>query len=231
MRGISSRVNKSGLTAIVLACVLLLAAGLLLARGSSRPPERTFTASLETLLPPAPEGWVRTIRPVAETPEMQSAVNRVLNYDDAVFADYTHGTDRVSIYIAYWTPGKMPYRLVAGHTPDVCWVGNGWRKTSPNKTALLRCPDGRLLPPAEARTFSLSTHEEHVWFWHLVNGKAFSYGTGGLPPWHAMFTDLLRRDLSPRAEQLFIRLSANAELTDSRLRPAAEVILGSLPIP
>lgn len=223
--------NKSGLTAIALSLALLLAAVLILARGSSRSAERAFSARLETLLPPAPAGWTRTIRPVAETPEMQNAVSRVLNYDDAVFADYTQGSDRVSVYISYWTPGKMPYRLVAGHTPDVCWVSNGWRKTSPDKTAILQRADGRTLPPAETRTFTLSDHEEHVWFWHFVDGHVFSYGTGGLPPWHAMFTDLFRRNIDPRGEQLFIRLSSNAPLTEPRLGPATDALLASLPIP
>jgi hypothetical protein len=63
---------------------------------------------------------------IAATPEMKRAVDELLNFDDAAFFTYTKGEDRVSVYIAYWKPGTMPQRLVSGHTPDVCWVGNVW---------------------------------------------------------------------------------------------------------
>jgi hypothetical protein len=74
-----------------------------------------------------PPGWTVEYKPIADTPEMKKAVAELLNYDDAVYAVYSNGTRHLSVYIAYWTPGKMAQRLVAGHTPDVCWVGAGWR--------------------------------------------------------------------------------------------------------
>jgi len=215
---------------IVSSGVLLLAI-LATFQGPRKPQERSFHSRLENLLPPAPGGWARVVRPIADTVEMQNAVNRVLNYDDAVFADYTRGADRVSIFMAYWVPDKMSYRLVAGHTPDICWVGNGWQRTGTAGTAILNRTGGQALPPAEKRTFELSGRTEHVWFWHLVSARVFSYGTGGMPPWHAIITDLFRRDLDPRGEQFFIRISASAPITEPRLRPASDVILDNLPLP
>lgn len=108
------------------AILLLLTAIALVVYGSTRPVERTFHGKLADILPDAPPGWTRTLRPIADSPEMQEAVGELLNFDDGIFVDYTRGTDRLSVYIAYWTPGKMSHRLVAGHTPDVCWVGAGW---------------------------------------------------------------------------------------------------------
>src|SRR5690606_27133761 len=43
--------------------------------------------------------------------------------------DYISGPLRLSVYVAYWEPAKMSSRLVAGQTPDVCWVGAGWTCT------------------------------------------------------------------------------------------------------
>lgn len=111
-----------------LGAVLLGAIGLVI-YGETRPLERTFYGSVKDLLPKPEDvpGWAVQYLPIADTPEMQAKVNELLNYDDAVYAVYTKGAERVSIYIAYWTPGKMSERLIAGHTPDVCWVGAGWR--------------------------------------------------------------------------------------------------------
>jgi len=108
--------------------LVLAAAVVLVVIGTLRSRERTFTGTLMELLPQARDvpGWAVTYRPVAETAELQKATAEMLNYDDAVYAIYTHGETRISVYAAYWLPGKMSSRLIAGHTPDVCWVGAGW---------------------------------------------------------------------------------------------------------
>lgn len=117
--------------ALVGAAFVLLFGIVLAFVGLRPPPPRTFQGSVKDLLPPAEivarDGWKVEYLPIADTPEAKAKVDELLNYDDAVFAVYTRGTERVSIYLAYWTPGKMSHRLVAGHTPDVCWVGAGWR--------------------------------------------------------------------------------------------------------
>lgn len=298
------------------------------------PPPRTFQGSVKDLLPPAEivarDGWKVDYLPIADTPEAKAKVDELLNYDDAVFAVYTRGTEQVAIYLAYWAPGKMSHRLVAGHTPDVCWVGAGWRierarsvqlsARSSQVSALsfqeIAVDDGRksvddgrravdgkrvaeaggreavsgqpqglrsqpsvsstqvsgfshqpsdlssqvsatssltplatsnepLAPspqslvasnqqlatgtqqlasslpllahspqllalaaqPGEYREMSLNGRTEHVVFWHLLDGVARSYGTQGLPPWHATFTDLFTQAFKQRPEQLFVRIS------------------------
>ncbi len=221
--------------------LLLVAAVALVAYGGTRPVERTFHSRLVDLLPPAPAGWTRTLRPIADTPEMQKAVGELLNYDDGVFADYTRGADRLSVYIAYWTPGRMSHRLVAGHTPDVCWVGAGWTCTErgevryqlsavrPQASDVGR--QSSALPPAESRTFTLNQTTEYVWFWHLVGGAPKSYGTGREAPWHAPLTDLLAKGLRQREEQFFIRLSAPTPLDEPALQPLLAPVLHALPLP
>lgn len=108
--------------------VVLVAALAFVAFGSWLPPRQAFRGTMKDLVPQAEElpRWTLEYRPVAETAEMQKAVGEILNFDDAVYAIYDNGGLRVSIYAAYWSPGKMSHRLIAGHTPDVCWVGGGW---------------------------------------------------------------------------------------------------------
>ena len=210
--------------------------------GSTRPLTPTFHGRLSDLMPPAPPGWNRTEQPIADTPEMIKAVGETLNYDDGVFYTYTSGPLRLSVYAAYWQPGKMSARLVAGHTPDVCWVGAGWQCTerdvaSPELPALssqLVALSSQLpatsyqLPLVETRTFVAQGTTEYVWFWHLVDGRPQSYGTGGKPPWHAMFTDMIRRGFDQRGEQFFIRLSSPQRLDDPALQPVLAPVLNSL---
>jgi len=120
---------KTNWLIVSLAALLVFAAGLVV-YGSTRPLKRTFYGQVIDLVPKQedlPPGWTVEYKPIADTPEMKAKVDELLNYDDAVYAVYSKGLQRISVYIAYWTPGKMSQRLVAAHTPDVCWVGAGWR--------------------------------------------------------------------------------------------------------
>lgn len=243
---------KTRLLFIAVVLALLGVAIGLVVYGSTRPLTPTFHGRLADLMPPAPPGWTRTEQPIADSPEMIKAVGETLSYDDGAFFVYTSGPLRLSVYAAYWQPGKMSARLVAGHTPDVCWVGAGWTCTARDEVSnyleanpgtgayrLHSVPVGgtppsrsdrlqSILPPAEARTFVAQGTTEYVWFWHLVDGHPQSYGTGREPPWHAMFTDMIGRGFEQRAEQFFIRLSSPQQLDDPVLQPVLAPVLRSL---
>lgn len=111
----------------------------------------------------------------------------------------------------------MSHRLVAGHTPDVCWVGNGWKIEEARSG--VRLPDGRggEVQPGEERTMTHGKQTEYVVFWHLLDRLAKSYGTRGMPPWYAFFTDLFARQLNQQPEQFFIRASSNTKTIDQRI--------------
>lgn len=190
---------------------ILIAGIILFLVGLRPPPPRTFHGSVKDLLPKIEgmPGWKVEYLPIADTPEMQAKVNEELNYDDAVFAVYTRGIERISIYIAYWTPGKMPHRLVAGHTPDVCWTGAGWMIESAESGLRMTVDGGRALLPCEARQMALNGNREHVLFWHIANGESIAYGTRWVAPWYAFITDLFTRNLDQRPEQFFIRVSSS----------------------
>lgn len=214
---------------LVFTPLLLVAAAIaLIAYGAMHVPSPTFRGEVRDLLPSPPPGWTLKEKPIADSPEMQEAVGELLNFDDGVFVDYLGpGNERLSVYIAYWTPGRMSHRLVASHTPDVCWVGGGWRKAAEADTASL-LPN---LPVGEARTFEIAGTTEHVWYWHLVGDESKRYGTGHAPPWHAAVTDMLRKGLNQRDEQFFIRISSSQPLESFLHSGVLRDLLTRLPWP
>jgi hypothetical protein len=227
-----SQVIIGGLAAVLgLAVVAIIV-------GQSITPSRSFHGALESIFPrpvQLPE-WRTQFLPVAESAEMQRAVDELLNFDQAAFARYTLGSVEVSLYAAYWSPGKMSHRLIAAHTPDVCWVGAGWERVEARQTQLwesgmrvgvgspapvvdaaLAAPVERLTvagAPWEFRKFTLPGRIEYVVFLHLVGGQAINYGVHGAPPWYSFLVDLFARGLRQREEQFFVRISGNRPLSE-----------------
>lgn len=193
----------------VAAAALLVA--LALSAWPSAPPPPVFATRLELLLPAAAEldGWVASRQAVAQSEEMKRAVAELLNFDDAVFAIYARQDVRVAIYAAYWTPGKMPQRLVATHTPDVCWVEGGWRCRERSEAPVSsRRPAGAPVP-FEHRVFEQNGRTEHVVFCHFVGDRVQRSDAPGGPPWYAVMRDVFTRGGRQREEQMFVRISSN----------------------
>jgi hypothetical protein len=217
---------------LIAACLLLVAIALVI-YGSTTIPAPRFTGRVADLLPPAPSGWALKEKPIADSEELKQAVGELLNYDDGVFVDYTNAVgDRLSVYIAYWTPGKMSHRLVAGHTPDVCWVGAGWQKIQQSRMEEFRMQvSKKLIPAGESRTFTANSKPEYVWYWHLVGETSVSYGTGKQPPWYAAISDVFKKGLNQREEQFFIRLSSDRPLPSFMNGEVLPTLLDQIPWP
>lgn len=196
--------------ALVAGTSILIAGVIVFIVGLQPPPPRTFHGSVKDLLPKTGElsGWQVQFQPIADTPEMAKNVEKILQFDDVALAVYTKGTTRFSIYIAYWAPGTKSYRLVAGHTPDICWVQAGWKCAAAMNEFRLADGLGNQVPPAELREMRVQEQSEHVAFWHLRDGVPASYGTQGNPPWYASLSDLFAQRLNQRPEQFFIRVSS-----------------------
>ena len=227
---------RKTITALTLSCLLIVAIGLVV-YGQTRQVEPTFHGKLADLLPPAPPGWIRSEQPIADTPEMRQKVDELLSFDDGVFYIYTSGELRLSVYAAYWQPGKMSSRLVAGHTPDICWVSAGWKCTErgeitpalpPPSTSISPAPTP--LPPAQSRIFNAHGQTEHVWFWHMVDGESNSYSLTGKIPWHALLSDMIEDGLNLRSEQFFIRISSPTPIDSPALRPVLDAVLRAMPL-
>ena len=218
--------------------LLVFAIGLVL-YGTTHVPQPRFTGRLVDLLPAAPTGWIMKEKPIADSEELKQAVGEILNFDDGVFVDYTNASgERLSVYIAYWTPGKMSHRLIAVHTPDVCWVQAGWLKKTGGPTPDVKASLVNLktkkevqLPRGENRVFSYNGVTEYVWFWHIVGNESKTYGNEGTPPWHSAISDLFAKGLNQREEQLFLRISSNQPIDSFMNSEILPSLLAAFPWP
>jgi hypothetical protein len=197
---------------------LIIAAGVLFAGvaaviGQRETPAGVSIDPFTELLPRANElpGWSASQRPVADTEEMKRAVAELLNYDGGGFVTYTNGDLQISIYAAYWKLGKMSPRLVATHTPDGCWIGNGWVCQSAGIADLKVSNQQRLR--VKTRVFAAPVGvPQHMMFCHVVGGLPRDYGQFGAPAWYAFLSELRWGGLNLREEQLFFRISSNHPL-------------------
>ena len=184
-------------------------------------------------------GWLVTDRPVAGSEEEKAKVDELLNYDDAVFRIYEQGSMGFSVYIAHWSPGKMSPRLVAGHTPDVCWPAAGWvRQPEAERTPAGNAPADEIariedkvgLRHGQFRIFDGHDVRQNVLFWHLFGEDLVNYDTGNSPPWYAMFVDLMKHGLNQRREQWFVRISSTGSLKSLGEDPGFQKFLQSLAV-
>jgi hypothetical protein len=117
------------------------------------------------------------------------------------------GPTEITIYVAYWRPGQASVSAVAAHTPDACWPGAGWTAVTIPETEQTLPLANRTLPAAEYRVFRAGPVGQHVWFWHLYDGKPINI-RDSLSPRAALATALeygFKRD----GPQMFIRVTSN----------------------
>lgn len=165
---------------------------------------------LTTVLPAPPAGWTAVTTDLFE-------FRGILHTDHLAQRSYTrlgpNGPVNILVYLAFWRPGQASVSMVALHTPDACWPGSGWvmQPTLQPRTSLV--VTDRSLAQAEARLFTLGAIPQHVWFWHLYDGRPIAYRD----PYSA--SELLkiawRYGFRREGAQLFVRVSSN--------RPWAEI--------
>ncbi len=115
-------------------------------------------------------GWRFRAEPVAEQAMEILATTNLFN---GTF--FNEEGERVTVFMGTWDAGNPKQLSVVGHTPDVCWVGAGWkpvRAEHPDKLPLHFGPD---TIPFEARTFLTPDGRQReltVWC-TLVSGQVF----------------------------------------------------------
>jgi hypothetical protein len=127
--------------------------------------------ALAGILPRTLAGFDAHDEPIAATDEMKRAVGELLNFSDAAYRIYQAPGRRMSVYVAWWEAGRMSPRLVAAHTPDVCWPVVGWTRSPERERNLYRLGVAlaqEAFAPAEMRVFVTSEKPEYVVFWHRV---------------------------------------------------------------
>jgi exosortase len=170
---------------------------------------------LFALLPPTPAGWQvssTNLYEFAGTLQTDHLAQRRYAKLDAA----GHPVE-LTIYVAYWPAGQAPVSLVALHTPDACWPGSGWAAQPTANARADLVTAGRALPPAEYRLFTSGDYPQHVWFWHLYDGRPIDYRD----PYSAQALLHIALDYGFRhnGDQLFVRVSCNRPWSEIAAEP------------
>lgn len=187
---------------------LVLTTGLtLLFVANTRPSVRpnAQVPDLARILPATAEGWhvdtSKDIYQFTETLRTTHLAQRTYLRRGAM------GVDQITIYLAYWPAGQAPVSLVASHTPDACWPGAGWSAQPVSETFDEFSIEGRRLAGTETRSFRNGAIPQHVWFWHLYDGRPIEF----VDPYSAgaLLELALRYGFRRGGDQLFVRVSSN----------------------
>ncbi len=191
------------------------------------PPEATLEELLSDIVPSDLNGWSIKDLDMAESPESSARISDFLNFDDALFRIFQKDDTFVGLYIAYWTPGKASYRWAGAHTPDTCWVQNGWTRLDREYSIPFNNKEA-VFQPAEFGVYEKDGSAQNVYFWHLVGGESFGYEQQGGHNIFAALLDIKKYGLNLRNEQFFIRLSSNKKVDELKKIEGFNAILDSL---
>ena len=172
-------------------------------RPSSRPDAPV--PNLLAVLPAAAAGWrVDTSRDLYQ---FSDALKTEFLAQRTYIGQTAAGPTDVTIYLAYWRAGQSTVSSVAAHTPDACWPGSGWAIIPQPVTTTNPVVAGRTLAPAEYRFFQANTRAQHVWFWHLFDGRPIAFQD----PYSTreLLSIALRYGFRRDGDQLFVRISSN----------------------
>jgi hypothetical protein len=164
------------------------------------------------LFPATLRGWTVRELPLGPSEGVTGQIEKTLGFDDVLYREYARpGMGIISVYVAYWGPGKMPAQLVASHTPDRCWTEAGW-VCQAQRHEVPTSVGGETLRPAQERLFeNAGARKQHVLFWHLVGEQLYDYGDRFYyvpSPWK-WWRDAARQMWGRPQEQYFVRLASN----------------------
>lgn len=205
----------------------VLAAGLgtfFLAHSRVNPSHPTEAPDLTRLMPAASAGWA-----VSESRDLYQFAG-ILQTSHLFERTYRSqapagGLTQVTVYVAYWPPGSSSVSRVASHTPDACWPGAGWNShtAGTDRRQQLAIP-GLALAPAEYRFFRTAQgREQHVWFWHVFDGRVIDYRDPYSIP--ALLQIAWQYGFKREGSQYFVRLSSNRPWPELVEAPLMQEIL------
>lgn len=164
-------------------------------------------------------GWHFQELPLANNEAQMSEIKSILNFTDALYAEYANSRFRVELYVAYWKPGIMPYDLVGYHVPDVCWVATGWKQLARSYAVDETFASGTL-KPYEFGRYEKNGRVIDVIFWHTIGEKTVRYDHQGemLSPWGKLkrmgyrIADALEYGIGSYHPQYLIRISSTTPM-------------------
>ncbi len=141
------------------------------------------TGHIKAIVPASPDGWASKDLPLGPTEEAQRAAEKILASTEFLNREFTSPDGKFTFvaYIAYWKRGAANGKVVSDHTPDKCWVMNGWKNDkSKARSDVVFEFDGMKLIPAFYRRMTFNnlsnTTERFVCFWHMMDGTRYEFG-------------------------------------------------------
>jgi exosortase len=187
-----------------------------------RPPE---PVAFTDLLPAEAPGW-RVITPQDLYRFSDILLTEHLAERTYLRSDAQGNVLQVTVYVAFWPAGQTSVSQVASHTPDACWPGSGWQNATTGTDRRQPVPvEGLVLAPAEYRLFrSDRGNAQHVWFWHIFDGRVIDYRD----PYSlsALLQIALDYGFSRQGSQYFVRISSNRPWEEFAGDPLIREILG-----
>ena len=183
---------------------------------------------LQAMLPSAPAGWdlVRTQDLFQFTPVLKTEYLVERTYVRNQGSNPGTESLQITVYLAYWAPGQATVSGVAAHTPEACWPGGGWEAIPASPPAAPFLAGRSALPSPEYRTFAQAGFLQHVWYWHLYDGRSIAQND----PRSASVLLKLAWDYGFRkaGEQVFVRISSNRPWEEIRDEPVLAGIVAQL---
>lgn len=222
--------KRSSMRLIGSGAIALLAAVLLQWRPGTAPlPGKGV--HLGRVLPENITEWRSSPLRLGATEASSDQVEKVLRFDDAFYRNFQRADGaNLTLYVAYWDPGKMPVQLVASHVPDRCWTSVGWICTAQEYHCVLSAGT-RILRPGQGRTFRHQGQPpQYVVYWLLVGDKLFDFGErfNRVPsPWR-WWREVLRDATGRPQGQYFIRLTSDRPFEELKEDRGFEQVLTAL---
>jgi hypothetical protein len=192
-------------------------------------------------------GWESYDLPLSDSEVLNMLTAKALAFDHYGYRLYKNATfvNGVTIYIAYWGPGKVSTTDAGVHNPDSCWTNSGWKRVM-RRSGVEYSAGGRKLKPVEYGIYERPGDGPYkgkmirmpVIFWHLVGGEVNRYETqwegyksglkGRIERLPILFEDLKKYGLNQRREQMFVRITLDRPMDEMLKSPDFVRLLNSL---
>jgi len=183
---------------------------------------------LQAMLPSAPAGWdlVKTQDLFQFTPVLKTENLVERTYVRNQGANPGAESLQITVYLAYWAPGQATVSSVAAHTPEACWPGGGWSAEPAEPPLIPFLSSKHTLASPEYRAFSKSGFLQHVWYWHLYDGRSITQNDPRSAS--ALLKLALKYGFRTAGEQVFVRISSNRPWEEIRDEPVLDGIVAHL---
>ncbi len=190
--------------------------------------ESTAVGYLKTQIPDKFMGATSVEKELGATEEVVRATEKILNVSDYLNREYTLSSGKkLTLYISYWEPAKEPIEFATTHTPDRCWVNNGWvcnEQTRRLSDSIKIANQQKKIKPARYGEYTYSfkdgiskPYTRFVWFWFIANGEIYEFTkeNKGVSPYMWLKNTLTYMN-QKAPEMYFVRIDSDIPLDEFR---------------